>query len=271
MSVRYLVLDIETVPQADLVSKVRYAGEGLDPAEALTRYRAELMAENGKDFAPWTYHVPVAAAVAKVGPDFRLQEMGSLDEPEFRPFAIAEKFWKGMEGAYRESTLVTFNGRSFDLPVLEMAAFRYGIPAPGWFASEGPSYKHPRNRYNQAAHLDLMDVVTNYSAARGFAGGLSLLANVIGKPGKMDVRGDMVLDLHQAGKAQEISDYCRCDVLDTYFVFLRTLVMTGELSLKDEQARVAEAKQWLQERRESCRAYGLYLDRWGDWADPRKV
>ncbi len=270
MTTRYLVLDIETVPQADLVSRVRYAGEKLVPEEALKRYRAELMAENGKDFAPWTYHVPVAAVVGKVTADYRLEDLISLDEPEFRPHLIADRFWKGMEGVYRDATLVTFNGRTFDLPVMEMAAFRYGIAAPGWFSSQGPSYKHPRNRYNQAAHLDLMDVVTNHSATRGFAGGLSLLANLIGKPGKMDVQGSMVLDMHQAGKRQEISDYCRCDVLDTYFVFLRTLVMTGELGLEKEQERVAETKKWLEERRGSCAAYALYLDRWGDWVDPRK-
>ena len=270
MKTRYLVLDIESIPDAALVSRVRYAGEGLPPEEALTKYRAELTAENGKDFAPWTYHVPVAACIAKVSEDFRLTDLSSLDEPEFRPHVIADRFWKGMEGAYRAATLVTFNGRGFDLPVLEMAAFRYGIAAPGWFASSGPSYQHPRNRFNRAAHLDLMDTVTNFSAARGFTGGLSLAANLIGKPGKMDVQGSMVLDMHQAGKGQEISDYCRCDVLDTYFVFLRTMVMEGALTLEKEQERVAEAKKWLEERRGTNRGYALYLDRWGDWVDPRK-
>ena len=30
--------------------------------------------------------------------------------------------------------LVSFNGRRFDLPVLELAALRYGISAPAYFA-----------------------------------------------------------------------------------------------------------------------------------------
>ncbi len=41
----------------------------------------------------------------------------------------------------------------------------------------------------------------------------------------MDVKGEQVQELFNAGKLREISDYCRCDVLDTYFVFLRAMVM----------------------------------------------
>ena len=35
----------------------------------------------------------------------------------------------------------------------------------------------------------------------------------------------MVQDMYDAGRLAEINDYCRCDVLDTYFVFLRTRVL----------------------------------------------
>jgi len=42
-SVRYLVFDVESVADASLVAKLRYAGESLDPAAAVRRYRDELM------------------------------------------------------------------------------------------------------------------------------------------------------------------------------------------------------------------------------------
>jgi hypothetical protein len=44
------------------------------------------------------------------------------------------------------------------------------------------------------------------------------------------------------GKLAEINGYCRCEVLDTYFVFLRTRVIVGELTLDDEQRIILEAK-----------------------------
>jgi hypothetical protein len=84
----------------------------------------------------------------------------------------------------------------------------------------------------------------------------------------MDVQGYMVQDLFDQGDIVGINAYCRCDVLDTYFVFLRTMVMLGTLTLEREQEIVTETKQWLIERAETTPAYRIYLDRWGDWQSP---
>ncbi len=179
---------------------------------------------------------------------------------------ITRRFWEGWEH-YGQPTLVTFNGRSFDVPILELAAFRYGIPVRNWFGLKEKSYSQPRNRFNINAHLDLQDLLVNFGATR-FNGGLNLAANLLGKPGKMDVQGHMVQDLHTAGELQQINDYCRCDVLDTYFVFLRFAVLTGQLSLDAEQQVIADTKQWLQEQSEQSPAYQQYLREWGDWTNP---
>ncbi len=264
-AVRYLVFDIESVADGALVAKLRHPGASLDPAEAVRQYRAELIAKFDSDFIPYTFQVPAAIVVAKVGPDFRLLDVVALDEPQFRPHVITEKFWRGWE-AYRRPTLVSFNGRTFDLPLLELAAFRYGLPLTGWFGGTKP-YEQPRNRYNNEAHLDLHDVLTNYGASR-FTGGLNLAANLLGKPGKMDVQGHMVQDLWNEGRLAEINDYCRCDVLDTYFVFLRTMVLTGQLPLDLEQQAVGFARDWIAERAGQTPAYAAYLERWGKWENP---
>jgi hypothetical protein len=66
----------------------------------------------------------------------------------------------------------------------------------------------------------------------------------------------------------EINDYCRCDVLDTYFVFLRTRVLVGQLKLEDEQALIAQTKAWLEQNAGRVRAYAMYLEHWGDWPNP---
>jgi len=78
----------------------------------------------------------------------------------------------------------------------------------------------------------------------------------------------MVQDLFDAGKLQEINDYCRCDVLDTYFVMLRCMVMMGKLDVAEEQAIVNEAKQWITARADEVDAFASYLEHWGDWNNP---
>ncbi len=265
-SVRYLVFDIESVADAPLVAKLRYPAENLTPEEAVRKYREELLAKYETDFIPYTFQLPVSIVVAKVAADFRLLDLVALDEPQFRSHVMTEHFWRGWE-AYKRPTLVSFNGRTFDLPLLELAAFRYGLSLPGWFALTAKTYDQPRNRYNVEAHLDLHDVLTNFGASR-FNGGLNLAANLLGKPGKMDVQGYMVQDLSNEGKLAEINDYCRCDVLDTYFVFLRCAVLLGQLKLEQEQQIIGETKAWLVERSQFTPVYANYLAAWGDWRNP---
>ncbi len=263
---RYLVFDVESAADGNLVSKIRYPGEKLSPADAVRRYRAELLEKYESDFIPYTFQVPVAIVAAKVSAEFELIDLHALDEPHYRSHVMTEHFWRGWQ-AYSRPTLVSFNGRSFDMPLLELAAFRYGLGMPHWFATETRSFEQPRNRYNIESHFDLHDVLTNFGATR-FTGGLNLAATLLGKPGKTDVQGCLVQDMYDAGKLAEISHYCRRDVLDTYFVFLRASVLLGRLTLDKEQRIVARTKEWLAERADETPAYRSYLDDWGDWPNP---
>jgi 3'-5' exonuclease len=262
----YLVFDIESVVDGRLVQRIRYPGcPELSPADAVAKCRAQLLEQSqGKtDFVPYTFHLPVSVAIAKIGADFALQEVRTLDRPRFRPQVIARTFWKGWT-SYGQPTLVTFNGRFFDLPVLELSAFRFGIAVPTWFSAVGPSYSQPRNRY-ATAHLDLQDFVTNFGATQ-VAGGLNLCAQLLGKPGKMDTKGAMVQELWQAGEHERIDDYCMCDALDTYFVFLRTRVLAGFISLEREHELVLGAKAWIESAAQTgSKAMADYLSHFHIW------
>jgi len=261
----YFVFDIESVADPALISKVHFGGT-VPPEESVRKYRDELLARNNSDFIPYTFQVPISVVVAKVANDFSLLDLVVLDEPTFRPHEICNKFWRGWL-AYKRPTLVSFNGRGFDIPILELAAFRYGISIPEWFAMGTKTFDQPRYRYNLEVHLDLHDILTNNGATR-FNGGLNLAANLLGKPGKMDMQGFMVQDMHDAGKLADINDYCRCDVLDTYFVFLRTMVLVGNLSLAAEQQLVKSTREWIERQSETTPIYQQYLEHWGDWQNP---
>lgn len=264
--VSYLVFDIETIADGELISRVKYPGEGLDAGAATAKFRAEQLEKNGTDILPPTYMLPISVVIGKVSADFRLMDLVALDAPQFRPWVIAKGFWGGWRH-YGRPTFVTFNGRGYDMPIMELAAYRYGLAVPDWFDPTGPSYQQRRNRYNSDSHLDLLDFFTNFSAMR-LSGGLNLMANLLGKPGKTNVDGSQVQDMYDAGKVSEVNDYCRCDVLDTYFVFLRSRVILGLLPLDIEQQIVEETKQWLTSRAADSAAYEHYLSHWGDWQPP---
>lgn len=264
-AVSHLVFDVETVGDGELVSRVKYPDAELPPADALKRFRADLIEHKGTDVLPVTFVKPCSVSVAKVAADGTLLGLSSLDEPHHRPAVMVRQFWDGWRH-YGRPTFVTFNGRGYDLPVLELNAFRAGLSLQDWFDDSGPSYRQRRNRYNTGSHLDLMEVLSNFGAGR-ISGGLNVMANMLGKPGKTGIDGSQVQDMYDGGRTEEINRYCRCDVLDTYFVLLRTRVLRGELTLEDEHARVESAKAYLEAHREdpACR---YYLEHWGDWTPP---
>jgi predicted PolB exonuclease-like 3'-5' exonuclease len=255
----FLVFDTESVPDGQLIGRVKYPRENLTPEEAIARAQAEARAQsaNGSDFLPVTFQVPVAVCVLRVGVDFTIQGVTSLDTPLFRTPEIVRAFWKGV-GHYQAARLVTFNGRGFDLPLMELAAFDYGCSARDYF------YKS-RNRYN-GNHLDLLDWLSNYSAYR-LAGGLSMMAQRAagGTPagcGKMDVAGDQVYQMYREGKLKEINEYCMFDTIDTYFVFLRTRVMVGEFPVEHERVLARKARIWLGNKSREIPALAGYLEAW---------
>ena len=255
----FLVFDTESVPDGQLLARVKYPRETLTPEEAIDRARAEARecSRDGSDFLPVSFQVPVAVCVLRVGSDWTIQGLTCLDAPTFRPPEVVRQFWRGV-AHYNRAKLVTFNGRGFDLPLMELAAFDHGCPAPGYF-------QNSRNRFG-GMHIDLMDWLSNYGACR-LAGGLSMMAQrgAGGSPagcGKLDVTGEQVYSLHKEGKLQEINDYCMFDTLDTFFVFLRTRVLMGEMSAEDEQALALRARLWLGQKVRELPALETYVAAW---------
>ena len=254
----FLVVDCESIPDGKLLNIVKYGDQGLTDDAAIDKARDEARqnSNTGSDFIPHTFQIPVAVCVARVAADFSLQAVACLDAPLYRPREIVKKFWLGVS-CYK-AKLVTFNGRSFDMPLLELAAFRYGYSARDY-------YQNSRNRFN--GPIDLMDWMTNFGACR-LAGGLDLLAKLLGKPGKMEVSGDQVYQMYLDGRLQEVNDYCLCDTLDTYFVFLRTRILTGDIGPDQEAELVARAKELLEAKSSEFPVLRRYLDNWTEFPSP---
>jgi predicted PolB exonuclease-like 3'-5' exonuclease len=255
----FLIFDTESVPDGRLLARVKYPGEGLTPEEAIARAQEEARkaSPNNSDFLPVTFQLPVAVCVLRVAKDFTIQSLTALDRPHYRGAEIVRQFWRGVNH-YNDAWLVTFNGRGFDLPLMELAAFDHGCQARDYF-------QRCRNRYH-GKHIDLMDWLSNNGAVR-ITGGLNMMAQRAagGRPpgcGKLDVAGDKVYEMHRAGLLREINEYCMYDTIDTYFVFLRTRVVVGEISNEVEEMLCKRARLWLGAKVWEVPALGRYIDEW---------
>ncbi len=221
---RYTIFDIETRIDKGLVREtyLPHADSAeVSDEDAYTQVQQQLRQTQGNDFFPLSFHVPVSIAVGQVSDERILTAVETLDEENSDEETIVRTFWQRLE-RFR-GTLVTFNGRNFDLPVLELQALKYGCPAARYFSGKA------RYRFTEEGHYDLYDFITNFGVQR-LKGGFNLLAKLIGLPGKMGIDGSMVQPLWEEGRLPEIHRYCRSDVIQTYFLFLRIELVRGRLT-----------------------------------------
>jgi predicted PolB exonuclease-like 3'-5' exonuclease len=153
-------------------------------------------------------------------------ERGS--EPEAKALADFVRF-VGREHCH----LVTYNGRTFDLPVLVNRCLGHGVSFGAYFTDR--TYRY---RYSELGHIDLADVLTEHGAARRPT--FESVARLAGLPGMIDVDGSMVAGLYAEGKIDAIRTHCLQDVVQTAFLFLRFELLRGRLDRDGYRAR-AEA------------------------------
>ncbi len=236
----FAVFDIETRVDKRLLNETFYSGEGIDEEEAYRRYRDQLKARRNSDFVPLTLHIPISIAIGNVGDDHVLRSVESLALGEYSEENLVREFWTRAERF--SGCLVSFNGRRFDFPVLELSALRYGISAPAYFTNPCSA----RSRYAENRHLDLLDFLSNHGAFR-LSGGIDLLLKMIGMPGKVGMDGSQVQEYFEAGRLAEIHRYCRSDVIQTYFLLLRVELMRGRIEEAGYRAAREDAARFLAE------------------------
>src|ERR671925_291106 len=242
----FAIFDIETRIDKALIQSVMYPHEAITEEEAYQRFQQQIREERDgrSDFLPIAFHIPISIVVGNVTGDHTLTTVEVLCAQDYSEEGIVCEFWRRVE--IFAGTLVSFNGRAFDLPVLEMQALRYGCQAPRYFNEK---YGH-RYRYSEERHYDLFDFLSNVGVHR-IRGGFNLLARLIGLPGKTWVDGSMIQGLWEAGQLSLIHAYCRQDVIQTYGLFLRIELMRGRVTPEAYQAAWEAAAPFRQELSET--------------------
>ncbi len=207
-----LVLDIETIPDRELFSPP-------EPAPGAERA-----------FPPLYACKPVVVGVMWLDENLVCKRIGTISEAKDEHGMLAD--FTDFMGRHKPN-LVTWNGRSFDLPVLTLRALRHGLSF-AWYYRE----RDFRYRYTDAGHLDLCDAISDHGAARLTS--LDAAARLIGLPGKDGVDGSQVEGLYHAGQIEALRKYCLSDVAQTAFLFLRYRLLSGTLD-RDGYTRAASA------------------------------
>jgi hypothetical protein len=201
MARSFLVLDLETIVDADLPSPDAAALEG--------------------GIAPPYHQKPVVFGVLWLDESYACKRIGLLGEGKDEPEMLRD-FGDFLERYGPD--LVTWDGRRFDLPVLLFRALRHGVTLGRYYARGDYRY-----RYTPEGHLDLCDFLAEHGAS--YAPTLDVAARLIGLPGKVGALGRMVAPLVEQGRLAEVQRACLCDVVQTAFLFLRAQLLRGILDL----------------------------------------
>ena len=199
MHSRLLVFDIETIPDRKLVPRTGY--------------------RNCRAVFPKPLHHQViaisfvSAQITQIGgiERYDVEECRTGGTLASTKSELLRGFWAKIER--EKPRVVTWNGRTFDLPVLAQRALIHGIPMRYWHQA-GDKWNTYRQRYALDWSCDLMDVLGGHGASKSLK--LEETAIAAGLPGKLGFDGSQVAEAFAAGRLSEIRAYCETDVLNLY-------------------------------------------------------
>jgi len=134
---------------------------------------------------------------------------------------------------------VTWNGRTFDLPVIVLRSLKHGLPCKWYYAN-----KDVRYRYSPEGHLDLMDYWSDFGAVRPMK--LHDACRLIGLPGKTDMSGASIEGIYQSSLADlsidlektqtSVARYCLQDSIQTALLWVRSRYHVGKVDVNTHNA-----------------------------------
>lgn len=261
------VFDIETVPDTDAAFNL--TGE-TSPDINVRRQAIEdyhLGVTDGKNSFPrQPFHKVVAISFleAEIERDsgqegYVMKDLRSGGETGFDEKQLLQGFFTYVERI--RPRLVSYNGRSFDLPVLKYRAMVHGISAP-WLHKSGDKWNSYSYRYAADWHCDLLEVLSDFGASARVK--LNEVCAAFGIAGKFGIDGSKVADMMDAGQIDEIRHYCETDVLNTYLVYLRYQLHTGTLTKSGYNAAVTDVISFIGAEKENRPYLNEFMEAWGE-------
>ena len=239
-----LAFDIETIPDTAFGRRLLNMGEVGDEDVARAMFFRQRQTRH-TEFLPLPQHRIVAISVAlRSGDGFRVWSLGDEEADEEE---LVRRFYDGLDRY--SPTLVSWNGGSFDLPVLHYRSLLHGVNASRYWDTGDQDREFRFNNYLSRfhwRHIDLMDVLSGYQP--GGRASLEHVALLLGLPGKLGMSGDQVWDTYRRGELGGIRRYCETDALNTYLVYLRFELIRGRFDQTSYRNEVAVVREYLESR-----------------------
>lgn len=271
------VFDIESIPDIHLLaSSFGYSGTPLEIANAAFEAQKQ---KSGSSFLPLSFHRIISIASVLCDDDGNFIKVGHFGKSVLEKMADSSSFEStfALDSSINDKSaessapyfskafldtlesnllgefwqyfnknnpkIISFNGRSYDMPLLCLRAMKYNLSAFAFFETDNigankSKWDNYRARYSESFHIDLLDSLGHYGIR---SLNLNALCQMLDLVGKYDMSGEEVHTTYfsadstpSALKALEtINHYCHSDVLNTYWLYLKYELLKGNLLLSD--------------------------------------
>lgn len=258
------VFDIETIPDIEAVNNLT-GSETKDKNELrkeLEQYHIEV--SGGNPFPRQPFHRVVAISFLEAEVEnctdgtemYHIKDLRSGGAENSNEEEIIKGCFSHL--AKNPPRFISFNGRTFDLPVLKYRAMKYGVSAP-WFYKSGDKWNNYNQRYSLDWHCDLLEAFSDFGASARCK--MNEICAIMGIPGKLDVDGSQVVDLYDKNRIKDIRDYCETDVANTYLLYLIFQMHTGNLNKENFIKCCIDLKEYLEKFKDK-KQFQEFLREW---------
>lgn len=229
------IFDCESVPDVNLLKEI-YGYDGNEEEVCKIAFKEQEKITNST-FLPLVFHkiVSISGLICdEFGNFIKIGNYGQKYQDR-NELIIIKEFLNYINK--NNPKLISFNGRTFDLPLIMLRAMQYNLNASAYFEIDNhivnkSKWDNYRQRYSENFHIDLLDSISSFGLAKNIR--LNLICKMLGIPGKFDVNGNDVWELFYINKdLNKIDDYCQSDVLNTYWLFLKYNILQGKIDIKN--------------------------------------
>jgi predicted PolB exonuclease-like 3'-5' exonuclease len=229
---KLFVFDIETVPDTDVLHSLTGSttSDLQQKRKELEEYHMSI--SNGNPFPRQPFHRVVSISIlvgdiTNVGiyEYYDNLKLGTISNLKLSEGEMVERFFDYVCKFLPK--IVSYNGKTFDMPVLKYRAMKYGLPLENLFKA-GDKWSNYHQKYSKDWHCDLLEVFSDYGASAKCK--MNEICAITGLPGKIGVDGSHVAELYDQNRLKEIDDYCETDVANTYLLYLNYCLLSGIIS-----------------------------------------
>lgn len=232
-----LVFQIKTIPDTDGLRLLYDLPKNTSAEDIANIALHQQRQQNGTELLP--LHLQRICAIScalREGENFKVWSLADANASDVQPSEVdlIQDFFAVLK-QYKPQ-IISWNGKAFDLPVLNYRALIHGVDASAYLALSADNLDLATNlsMFNQADNVPLND-----------------LAKLCGFSGKLGAAVINTWNAYKAGGIGTVCHDCETDVANTYLLFLRFQLMRGQLSCASYEVEIElvrdtlNAPQWL--------------------------